>query len=166
MYVGDKIVGEFFETVAKELSIYGMGIIKVASNYITSDVVGFSKSLGKNFTLGKITGDNFVKLMIMVNGKSLSSRGAKDTLKVMFEVGGDPEVIAKEKGLIQQSNTEEIKLIAEKILRDNPKVVEEYKSGKESLLQFFIGQGMKETKGSVNPEMLKEIILELLKNQK
>ena len=58
------------------------------------------------------------------------------------------------------------KLVAEKILRDNPKVVEEYRTGKESPLQFFIGQGMKETKGSVNPEMLKEIILELLKNQK
>ncbi|MCX6701852.1 MAG: Asp-tRNA(Asn)/Glu-tRNA(Gln) amidotransferase subunit GatB [Candidatus Zambryskibacteria bacterium] len=162
IYVGDREIGKFFESVAEGLSTYGAGIIKTASNYITSDILGLSKALGKYFTLEKITKENFIKLILMINKGNLSSRGAKDILKIMFETGGDPEIIANEKGLIQKNNTEEIKLMAEKILKENPMVVEEYKKGKESSLQFFIGQGMKETKGSINPEILKKIILELL----
>ena len=104
--------------------------------------------------------------MAMLSGGDLSSRGVKDILKILFESGGSPKQIAEEKGLIQKNNIEEIKIIAEKIIENNPSVVEEYKSGKESLLQFFIGQGMKETKGSVNPEILKKIILQILTGQK
>lgn len=163
MYVGDREIGKIFEQVAKGLFVHGKELIKTASNYITSDIAGLSKSLGKDFTLGKIAIENFVKLITMINKGDLSSRGAKDILKIMFEVGGDPETIAKEKNLIQKNNTEEIKSIVEKILKDNPKVVEEYKNGKESLLQFFVGQGMKEMGGAGNPELIKQIIVDLLK---
>jgi aspartyl-tRNA(Asn)/glutamyl-tRNA(Gln) amidotransferase subunit B len=52
--------------------------------------------------------------------------------------------------------------MAQKIIDDNPASVSEYKSGKESLLQFFVGQGMKVSKGSVNPEVFKKIVMELL----
>jgi aspartyl-tRNA(Asn)/glutamyl-tRNA(Gln) amidotransferase subunit B len=71
---------------------------------------------------------------------------------------------AKQKGLIQKNDIEEIRKMAEKIISNNPDSVSEYKSGKESLLQFFVGQGMKESKGSVNPEVFKKVILELLTN--
>ena len=108
----------------------------------------------------------FAKLMTMINKNELSSRGAKDILKIMIEAGGAPDVIANEKGLIQKSNEEEIRAIAKKIIEANPDAAEEYKKGKESLLQFFVGQGMKETKGSANPEMLKKIILEFLSMRK
>ena len=163
IYVNDMEAGGFFESVAGKLSGLGQEVVKVASNYITSDIIGLSKSVGNDFMLGKITDTNFVKLMTMISGGDLSSRGAKDILKIMFEFGGEPELIANEKSLIQKNNIDEIKKLAEKILNDNPKVVLEYKSGKESLFQFFIGQGMKESKGSVNPEMLKKILIELLK---
>lgn len=164
IYVGDIGAGKFFEAVAVGLLSAGTEIVQTASNYITSDIIGLSKSQAGDFILGHITPEGFVKLMMMVKKNILSSRGAKDTLKIMFERGGDPEEIAKEKNLIQKNDLDEIKLIAEKIIKENPKVVEEYKMGKETLLQFFIGQGMKETKGSVNPELLKKVILELLKN--
>lgn len=162
-YINNFEAGIFFELIVDGIASLGKETIQLASNYITSDIVGLSKSLGGEFILGKLTKDNFSKLISMIKRGDLSSRGAKDTLKILFETGGDPEVIAKEKGLIQKSNIEEIKLLAEKILNDNPDALKEYKSGKESLLQFFIGQGMKATGGSANPDMLKKIILELLK---
>jgi aspartyl-tRNA(Asn)/glutamyl-tRNA(Gln) amidotransferase subunit B len=161
-YLNNREACSFFEEVVKGLPKDG-GVVQSASNYITSDIIGLSKAIGLEFGLGQINVSNFVKLIEMIKKGDLSSRGAKDTLKVMFEVGGDPETIANEKGLIQKSNIEEIKIIAENVLNSNPGVVEEYKSGKESRLQFFIGQGMKESKGSANPEMLKQIFLELLK---
>ncbi|MFZ2621233.1 MAG: Asp-tRNA(Asn)/Glu-tRNA(Gln) amidotransferase subunit GatB [Minisyncoccia bacterium] len=160
-YINNFGAREFFET-ALEQGVLKKDSAGLASNYITSDLIGFSKSLGGEFTVGKIEVDKFTKMITMITNGELSSRGAKDTLKIMFEEGGDPETIANKKGLIQKSNEDEIKKLAEKIIKENQSAVEEYKGGKSSLLQFFIGQGMKETKGSVNPEMLKKIVLELL----
>lgn len=160
VYIGNKDASKFFESVATAL--VGEGLVQTASNYITSDIVGFSKNLKQDFVTGKIEVSSFVKLIQMIGEGVLSSRGAKDILKVMFEIGGDPEVLANEKGLIQKNDIEEIKKMAEKIIANNPDSVSEYKSGKESLLQFFVGQGMKESKGSVNPEVFKKVVLELL----
>jgi aspartyl-tRNA(Asn)/glutamyl-tRNA(Gln) amidotransferase subunit B len=165
MYVGDILAGEFFESVATTNLSKNVEFVKTVSNYITSDLMGLSKTVGNDFTTGKINKENFVELMTMLSIGDLSSRGVKDILKILFESGGSPKQIAEEKGLIQKNNIEEIKIIAEKIIESNRSVVEEYKNGKESLLQFFIGQGMKETKGSVNPEILKKIILQILGNQ-
>ncbi len=160
VYIGNKDASNFFEAVASNLD--GEGLVQTASNYITSDIVGFSKNLKKDFVVGKIEITSFVKLIKMIGRGELSSRGAKDILKIMFELGGDAEIIANEKGLIQKNDVEEIKKMAEKIITSNPDSVLEYKSGKESLLQFFVGQGMKESKGAVNPEVFKKIILEML----
>jgi aspartyl-tRNA(Asn)/glutamyl-tRNA(Gln) amidotransferase subunit B len=65
--------------------------------------------------------------------------------------------------LIQKNDPEAFKVMAQKIIDANPTVVAEYKSGKEQLLMFFVGQIMKETKGSGNPAMIQEILKELLK---
>jgi aspartyl-tRNA(Asn)/glutamyl-tRNA(Gln) amidotransferase subunit B len=78
------------------------------------------------------------------------------------ENGGDPREIAEREGLFQKSDTGELKAIAEKIIAENEKVVAEYKAGKVASLQFLVGQGMKATKGSANPEMLKTVFTELL----
>ena len=58
---------------------------------------------------------------------------------------------------------EELKKICQEIIIENPTVVTDYKSGKEALLQFFVGQGMKKSKGSANPKVLQDIFRELLK---
>jgi len=163
VYVTQKGVGEFFEEVVSKLTALGSPASKLASNYIASDLIGLSKAVGADFTLGKVTSDSFAKLMEMLSKGELSSRGAKDILKVMFENGGEPDNISKEKGLSQKSNPEELRAMLQKIIENNPNVVLEYRKGKESVLQFFVGQVMKETKGSANPEVLKQLLLELLK---
>lgn len=162
VYINNTDAGKFFEEVAVMLK-KGESV-QTASNYITSDIVGFSKNLKLDFSVGKIEIVSFVKLIKMIEDGILSSRGVKDILKILFEVGGDSEVVAKEKGLIQKNDVEEIKKMAQKIIDENPNSVSEFKSGKESLLQFFVGQGMKESKGSVNPEVFKKIVLEILKS--
>ncbi len=109
--------------------------------------------------------DTFVSIINLFVTDQITSRGAKDMLKLsmtsMTEL--DPELYAKENGLVQQNNADDLKPVVEKILADNPSVVEEYRSGKESVIQFFLGQIMKETKGSANPKMCMELLKELLK---
>jgi aspartyl-tRNA(Asn)/glutamyl-tRNA(Gln) amidotransferase subunit B len=153
--------GEYFESVAKELQ-GDKKLIKLASNYISSDLIGLVKKNEARWQESKISPLEFVGLIHMVGKNEISSRGAKDILAIMFELGGNPQDIAKKKGLLQQSDEGAIKVVVEKIIALNPKVVEEYKGGKVTSLQFLIGQGMKETKGSANPEILKKIFVSIL----
>jgi len=149
---------ELFAGVVEKLS--GEKAFKLASNYISSDIAGLEKNESgdfENFTPEKIS-----DLIKMIEAGEISSRGAKEILAIIFKEGGEPKKIADEKGLIQKSDPEELKKILEQILADNPAQVEQYKNGEEKLLQFFIGQGMKATKGSANPGMLAKILKELL----
>lgn len=159
MYVRDpEILGAFFESVAGKFS-GDKEIIKLASNYITSDVAGKGKSIGK--LIDNV--DGFVKLINMKQDGALSSSAVTEIIFIMIENGGDPETIAKEKGLVQKSDEGELKQIVEKIISENEGVVLEYKNGKEKSLQFLIGQGMKETRGSANPQVLAKLFKELIK---
>ena len=78
----------------------------------------------------------FAKLVSMVANGIISSRGAKDVLKIMFEQGGDPEEIVKEKGLTQTSDDSFIKNIVEEVIKNNPSVAEDFKGGKENAPNF------------------------------
>lgn len=80
----------------------------------------------------------------------------------MHESGGDPAEIAKEHGLIQKHDEGELAKIVDQVIKDNPKVVADFKAGKEASLQYLIGQSMKLSKGSGNPNLLKKILLDKL----
>lgn len=157
LYVIDTTLGAFFESVAK--NIENKDTIRTASNYILSDIVGLMKT-NDVAKLPDISA--FATLMHMIEKGELSSRGAKDILAVLMTDGGDPEILAKEKGLLQQNDEGAIKAIAQNVLDNNASVVEEYKNGKENLLQFLVGRVMKESKGSANPAMASKLLKELI----
>lgn len=165
IYVSNPLVGSFFEA-----SIVGFGkkeLTLTASNYISSDILGLIKKKWGEGQEERISTlpfgpQEFAKLVAMIDKKAVSSRGAKDVLAVMFEQGGDPQAIADEKGLGQKSDEGAVKKIAEEVVAENPAAIAEYKAGKAASLQFLIGQGMKKSKGSANPEMLKSALLALI----
>jgi aspartyl-tRNA(Asn)/glutamyl-tRNA(Gln) amidotransferase subunit B len=153
----------FDEVVSGKSAESDKDFIKTSANYITSDLVALIKD-GKDFK----DAENFKKLIEMILKNEISSRGAKDILAVMVNAsltgdGADPEKIANEKGLKQQSDTGAIEAIVDQVISENPAVFEEFKSGKEASLQFLIGQGMKLSKGSANPQVLKEVFLGKIK---
>lgn len=155
------LLGVFIEEIA-EIFENDKKLIKLASNYITSDLLGLYKESGLPDVL-PVAPKDFASLINMANSGDISSRGAKDILKILLEnKGGDPKEIAEKNGLIQKSDEGEIKSVVEGIIAANESVVLEYKSGKESSLQFLVGQGMKETKGSANPQILKKILIEVM----
>ena len=79
----------------------------------------------------------------------------------MYQQGGDPTNIMQDLGLEQLDNNDELEKIAEEIIAKNPNQAEQYKAGKENLIQFFVGQIMAATKGKANPK----IVLEILKKK-
>ena len=129
--------------------------IKTAANYITSDIVSiFRENVA---VLENISIKNIVDIVSMLAENKISSRGAKDILAELATKNGEVEQIATEKGLLQQSDEGALTEIVKKIIADNQKVADEYKAGKEASLQFLVGQGMKETRGSANPKILADL---------
>jgi len=158
IFVRPGIISALFEKVCTDFK-GDKNLIKLASNYIISDLLGLMKG-GEG--LGMVNDKNFADLIKMVAEAKISSRGAKDILKIMFEQGGKPLEIAEKNDLLQKSDLGELQKVAEKIVADNPKVVADYRAGKEAALMSLVGQGMKVTKGSANPQLLKEAFLKLL----
>ncbi|MEX1027577.1 MAG: Asp-tRNA(Asn)/Glu-tRNA(Gln) amidotransferase subunit GatB [Candidatus Paceibacterota bacterium] len=137
---------------------------KLAINYITSDLIGLMKQ-DTNIELfadvdpaGYITPDHFATVIAMTAGQDLSSRGAKDLLALLYREDRDPQELAETNGLLQQSDESELKTIIAEVVGENPDEVESYKQGNVKVLQFLVGQGMKKSKGSANPQVLKELL--------
>ena len=156
MLLSDAVLGGLFEEVSKTLDPKQL---LLGVNYITSDLAG----LGGSANLGQLTPTSFAALISMISSGKLSSRGGKDLLAILYAEGGEPEALAAERGLLQQSDEGALKKIAEEIIAANASVASDYKAGKESALMFLVGQGMKASKGSANPQALREIFISLLK---
>lgn len=163
LFVENELYGSYFDLIVKELDNKKEAVI-LAANYLSSDVLGFTSVLGLDFpNFVHLKPPMFAKLILMIIENRISSRGAKDILKIMFYEGGDPEMIAVDKGLFQVSDESALKKIVTEIISANPTVALDYKSGKTALLQFFVGQGMKASKGAGNPSILKTLFEEGLK---
>jgi aspartyl-tRNA(Asn)/glutamyl-tRNA(Gln) amidotransferase subunit B len=151
MFVQDDRYGTLFDAVSGDKAL--------AANYIGSDIAGLVAKNG-DAGLSHITAPGLSAMLAAIGQGLLSSRGAKDALADVFMGGGDlAEAIKKYE---QQSDEGALRAIAQKVLDANPAVVADYKAGKGTVLQFLLGQGMKESKGSANPESLKAIFLSLL----
>ncbi len=167
-YINDPVLGKWFEEVAKIL--LNPDKIKIASNYITTDYLGLRKNsplpnplLSKGREKGGVVSpENFAELIYLVSEDKISSRAAKDILAMIVVKDESPLKIATEENLLQKNDEGALKEIAQKIINNNSKVVADYKSGKENALMSLVGQIMKETKGSANPQMAKQILIELL----
>ncbi len=146
---------EILESVAEKIS--EPKTIVLAANYLSSDLASIIKNEGEK-VFEKINGENFYSLIKMISDNTISSRGAKDLLLILATEGGDPEKLAEEKGLLQKSDSGELEKIADQVISENESVVEDYKNGKEASLKFLMGQGMKISRGSANPQVLEEII--------
>jgi aspartyl-tRNA(Asn)/glutamyl-tRNA(Gln) amidotransferase subunit B len=159
-YIDNIHLGEFFERTIENFCD-DKECVKLASNYIVSDLAGMMKN-NNTTDPGQVFPSAFGKMMSMLRDGKLSSRGAKDILAILFKEGGDPEKIADEKGLIQKNDPEALKIIVEKVLNENHAVVAEYRAGKVAVLNSLVGLCMKESKGSGNPQLFKEIILSIV----
>jgi len=156
--VTDSELGSFFDEVLRELGTE-QERIKLAVNYATSDLQGLRQTR-TNFRFPKTK--HFVELIEMIASSELSSRGGKDTLVLLVEKNESAKKLASESGLLQESDSNTLSTVVSEIINENVNVVADYKSGNENVLQFLIGQGMKKTKGSANPELLAKLLKEKL----
>ena len=99
----------------------------------------------------------------MITSGKISGKIAKEVFEKIQTGNKDPQQIVEKEGLIQQSDPKELEKIITKVISNNKDKVEQYKSGKEKLFGFFVGQVMKATEGRANPQLVNEILKNKLK---
>jgi len=167
VFVLNKDFGEYFEKVISELPPKLppdkiSRLIKLASNYLITDLQGLLKGAsvtGEDFL---ITPENFAEFITLIDNGVISSKTAKLVLNEMFSTGADPSHIIEEKGLSQITDTAEIAKAVKEVISKNQKAVSDYKQGKKETLQFLIGKVMAQTTGRAKPEIVSEILRKFL----
>lgn len=154
--VEDKDRSAFFDAVLADIGANSK-LVTLASNYFTSDIAGW---VAKNNRTHALEAKAFAKLVGMIGNNAVSSRGAKEVLAKMLSDGGEPEIIAKEEGYEQVSDTGALRASVQAVIARETATVEQYRGGKEAALQYLLGQSMKETKGAGNPGVLRELLVE------
>ena len=150
--VSDKETSEYFEQVIKNSDI------KLATNWITGELFALLNEKDLEINKSPISAENLSKLMNLIKDGTISGKIAKSVFELMADGNKDPVTIVNEKGLKQQSDPKELEKLIDKVINDNPDKVQEYKSGKEKLFGFFVGQAMKVSGGKANPQLVNEIL--------
>jgi len=134
------------------------GIAKLASGYITSDLMGLSRDAEIVGSIENMDPIALRELFGMLQKAVLSSRGAKDILKEMYISGGEPGQIAEKLGVLLTKDENFLMRIVEQVLSENENVVISYKKGKTSALKFLLGMAIKKSGGTGDPILLEQMI--------
>lgn len=172
IFVAQKALGDYFEAVVSELvqaekegrhkGHVGSELFKTAANYLISDFQNILKETGVGAGDSRITPENFAEFIHLIHSGKISSRAAKDILKIMFETGGDPSQIMEERNLSQVSDATELENWVREVIGENPGPVGDFKKGKTQALQFLVGKVMQKSRGKANPQKISEILQDLL----
>ncbi len=138
-------------------------LAKISANWLLSELFKYLKEDNKSIKDLKITPENFAELITLIYQDKINSSAGQKILEIMYKKGGDPTNIMADTGLEQLDNKDELEKIIKNIISENTKQVEQYKKGKETVLQFFVGQTMAFTKGKANPKIVIEILKKFLK---
>ncbi len=127
-------------------------------NWLTVDVQASVNSGERKWNELKLNHKQFLGLAYMVKKAEVSSSGAKVVLLNMIHTGDDPSEIAKNKNIIQVSDSDEIEKMVDMVIKSNPKAANDIRNGETKVIGFMVGQVMKESKGQANPSLAKELI--------
>jgi len=143
----------FYEDVARRV-----GDPKLAANWVAGELSGWLNKAGLEITASQVSSEHLAGLLTRINDSTISGKIAKEVLEAMWVTGDSADVVIEEKGLRQITDTSAIERAIEDVMAKNPGQLAEYRSGKDKLFGFFVGQAMKATQGKANPAQLNELL--------
>jgi aspartyl-tRNA(Asn)/glutamyl-tRNA(Gln) amidotransferase subunit B len=155
--VSDLDTSKYFEEVIKNSDV------KLSANWITGELFALLNEKNLEITESPITAKNLSNLINLIKDGTISGKIAKTVFELMSDGNKNPIDIVNEKDLKQESDPKELEKLIEKVISENEDKVKEYKSGKEKLFGFFVGQAMKVSGGKANPQLVNEILKKKLK---
>ncbi|MBE6450352.1 MAG: Asp-tRNA(Asn)/Glu-tRNA(Gln) amidotransferase subunit GatB [Alphaproteobacteria bacterium] len=152
----NKETAEFFEKAAT-----GRDAKKVA-NWVMGDFFAMLNAKHLSLENSPVSAENLGALVDLISNNTINGKTAKDVFAIMVQTGKAPDVIVEENGLKQVTDTKAIESIVDAIIKENPDNVAAYQGGKQNLMGWFVGQVMKQSKGTANPAMVNQILKEKL----
>ncbi len=152
-----KAMADMFEEASKKTDD-----AKMIAKWLVGDISALLNKENIEIDESKLSPENFGKLIKRISDNTISGKIAKSVLEEVWENGNDVDEIIKAKGLIQIQDESLLEQIAIQVLDSNPDQVAAYRSGKDKLLGFFVGQVMKETQGKANPKSVNVILKKIL----
>ena len=157
----DRSRSEYYE---KTVEAFG-GDPKAVSNWMINDVLRMMREIGKGADELQLKPDFLASIIKAVVDKKITSNTGKKLLEKVEQSGRNPEEIIEEEGLAQVSDDSALRPVVETILAANPEQVDAYRNGKETLIGWFVGQVMRESRGKANPQLVKQILEEMLNSE-
>ncbi|MBW4660014.1 MAG: Asp-tRNA(Asn)/Glu-tRNA(Gln) amidotransferase subunit GatB [Drouetiella hepatica Uher 2000/2452] len=149
----DRAMTEYFEaTVAAGASP------KLAANWIMSDISAYLNKEGLSVTQLPLTPDSLAEMIKLIENNTISNKIGKDVLPELLKQGGSAKALIEKKGLVQVSDPKVIEAAIDQVIASFPSELEKYRSGKKSLLGFFVGQVMKATGGKADPKLTNQLL--------
>ncbi len=158
--VSEKEYAEWFD---KAVALAGKEKAKTIANWQINELNRIMNARNLEPHEIPVSPEQLVDMLALIDKGTITGKIAKDVFEKMVETGKDAETIVKEEGLSQLANEDELFEIAMKVVQENPKVVEDWKSGKKAAAQYFVGQIMKATRGRANPQLAINLVNKALK---
>lgn len=155
--VNDKELADYFEQTYKHCQN------KQVINWILRDVIGYLNEHKIDLHACNVTPEKLAEIINLVEQGVINGGVAKEIFLMVAQTGKQPSALVKEQGLEQIGSVEELEAIVQAIVAENPGQVEQYRSGKDKLFGFFVGQAMQKTKGKGNPVVIQDLLKKYLK---
>ena len=157
VFVGDMLLGDYFEEVAN-----GLESPKLAANWLINNVQAKLIETGSSIRDLKFPPKAIGQLVGLIKSGEINSKIAQEVFSHMFDSGKLPAEIVKEKGLSQVSGSDELEAFCREVIEANPEPVADFCSGKESALNFLKGQVMKASRGKANPQKVGDLLKRMI----
>ena len=154
--VEDNFVSSFFEELVERRDS------KIVVSWVTVELFSYLKKKDLQLQDSQIESKKVGDLLDLIIDGSISNRQAKEIFEEYLESDLQASQFIKEKGIKQVSNKSEIEALIKSVLQKNVEMVNDYKKGKDKLFGFFVGQVMKESKGKANPQLVNQVLKDLL----
>ncbi|TVQ73272.1 MAG: Asp-tRNA(Asn)/Glu-tRNA(Gln) amidotransferase subunit GatB [Chromatiaceae bacterium] len=148
-------MADYFEAVVEQIDA---GQAKMAANWVMGELSGALNRDGREIGNSPVSAKALGGLLARIQDNTISGKIAKEVFEAMWAGEGDADTVIEAKGLKQITDTGAIEQVIDQVIADNPKQLEQYRSGKDKLFGFFVGQVMKQTGGKANPAQVNELL--------
>ncbi len=148
-----KSLAEYYEAVVKVC-----GKPKIAANWVMGDLLRFLNEDKGDIRTCPVSAEALGDMIRLIEEGTISGKMAKDLIQEMYKTGKTPRAIIEEKGMVQITDEGALAQVINEIIAANPNQLAQYKSGKDKLFGYFVGQVMKATQGKANPQLINELM--------
>ena len=152
-----RALADYYEAVVK-----ASGQPKIAANWVMGEVLKFLNEEKKDIRSCPIAPESLAGMIELIGKGTINGKMAKEICEAMYRTGKSPEEIVKEKGLVQITDESALSQTLAEILEKSPEQLAQYRSGKEKLFGYFVGQAMKATQGKANPQLINDLLKKML----